>query len=443
MKPNILFIVIDSFRADTCYENNRITKTPNIDRLIKKGVFFNQCISSVDATAPSMGCVFSSKYPFQTGITIYKNYSKATAYLDLLKDFGYKMYATVHDDSFFKTITCNFETCDYYSIQNLLNEGTGQKIINRLDSSMKNPWFYYIHILDLHPIDREFVIPKEFDSEKFGKTKYERAISATDVWIGKILEKINLENTLVILTSDHGEYVPVTGNDIASMPTIHKVFKKTKQIVPFLDPIGWRLFLVLKSLVISLRRRKLKKHLTDIELRTLYQRGSWYLYDDIIRVPLIFVGNRIPSNMVIEQQVRLIDIFPTITELIESPKNENVAGTSLVPLLKGKRVEEKPVYIESSNVYPNSQGKVIGIRTSKFKYFRARKNRSKNIYLYDLEQDPLEKNNLDVINSKMVDKMENILNNIRKSFEIEKERDTSNGIEEEKIKEELRKLGYL
>ena len=114
-----------------------------------------------------------------------------------------------------------------------------------------------------------------------------------------------------------------------------------------------------------------------------------------------------------------------------------------MPLLKGKRVEEKPVYIESSNVYPNSQGKVIGIRTSKFKYFRARKNRSKNIHLYDLEQDPLEKNNLDAINSKMVDKMENILNNIRKSFEIEKERDTSNGIKEEKIKEELRKLGYL
>ena len=32
-------------------------------------------------------------------------------------------------------------------------------------------------------------------------------ISAIDSWLGKFLEKINLENTLVIISSDHADYL--------------------------------------------------------------------------------------------------------------------------------------------------------------------------------------------------------------------------------------------
>ena len=38
-------------------------------------------------------------------------------------------------------------------------------------------------------------------------------VSAIDVWIGRILEKIDLNKTLVVLTADHGEYVPDKTND--------------------------------------------------------------------------------------------------------------------------------------------------------------------------------------------------------------------------------------
>ena len=44
----------------------------------------------------------------------------------------------------------------------------------------------------------------EIRDKKLGSNYYERTISAMDVWLGKILQHVNLENTLVIITSDHG-----------------------------------------------------------------------------------------------------------------------------------------------------------------------------------------------------------------------------------------------
>ena len=63
-----------------------------------------------------------------------------------------------------------------------------------------------MHLFDLHtPI----VLPSEFNDDKFGESNYEKMISAIDLWIGKIINEIDLENTLIVLTADHGEYVPV------------------------------------------------------------------------------------------------------------------------------------------------------------------------------------------------------------------------------------------
>ena len=44
---------------------------------------------------------------------------------------------------------------------------------------------------------------KELNNKKYGNNKYDRILSAMDVWIGKILDNIDLSNTLVVLTADH------------------------------------------------------------------------------------------------------------------------------------------------------------------------------------------------------------------------------------------------
>ena len=55
MKPNILFLVIDSLRSDKCYSKDKTSYTPNLDLLISEGVYFTQAISSVASTSPSLG----------------------------------------------------------------------------------------------------------------------------------------------------------------------------------------------------------------------------------------------------------------------------------------------------------------------------------------------------------------------------------------------------
>ena len=68
MKPNILFIVIDSLRADKCYGNKKTSVTPNIDSFIENGSYFNQAISCGDGTILAWSGLFTGLHPFKTGI---------------------------------------------------------------------------------------------------------------------------------------------------------------------------------------------------------------------------------------------------------------------------------------------------------------------------------------------------------------------------------------
>ncbi|MDA1124895.1 MAG: sulfatase-like hydrolase/transferase [Crenarchaeota archaeon] len=127
MKPNILFIVIDGLRADKCHGETKTSLTPNIDSLIKNGIYFTQAISSSDATFTCIGSIFSAKYPLKNGLTTFSNHSKAKVFFDSLKDFDYNVYATAPDVSFWKTLTSDFNAKDLYPKPYVyLYGGTGQ-----------------------------------------------------------------------------------------------------------------------------------------------------------------------------------------------------------------------------------------------------------------------------------------------------------------------------
>ena len=113
MKPNILFIVIDSLRADYCYGEKKTSITPNIDFLIKQGVYFKQAISSIDGTFGSLGCIFTAKYPFKNNTTWSKNHTNALGFFKTIKDYGYSEYSVTPDHPFFKTISENFKDKDH------------------------------------------------------------------------------------------------------------------------------------------------------------------------------------------------------------------------------------------------------------------------------------------------------------------------------------------
>ena len=85
MKPkNIILITIDALRADHlgCYGYERST-SPNIDRLAKNGVIFENVFSTVNATDPSLTTILSGKYPVAHGI---RNHGEKITE-DMVKDF--------------------------------------------------------------------------------------------------------------------------------------------------------------------------------------------------------------------------------------------------------------------------------------------------------------------------------------------------------------------
>ena len=83
-------------------------------------------------------------------------------------------------------------------------------------------------------------------------------------------------------------------------------------------------------------------------LRDGHDRHGWMkhrlLYDWSVRVPLIVhVPGFAPSQPVVDEQVRTIDVLPTIAEAIEAPLRNLVEGTSLMPLMRGETEDEPRV----------------------------------------------------------------------------------------------------
>ena len=168
------------------------------------------------------------------------------------------------------------------------------------------------------------------------------------------------------------------------------------------------------------------------------------VYEEICRVPLLFAGYDISQGKIIPQQVSSVDIFSTIAEIVGLPnKKEKIHGRSLLPLIKGKNLEEIPVYVESGVNLSSSVNNVIGIRTSKYKYFRNRQNHDSNVCLYDLSKDALEQDNIAKQNPEIVQEMENILKSITNSSSLISDKEEFSNNEIRKIEEELRKLGYV
>ena len=87
-------------------------------------------------------------------------------------------------------------------------------------------------------------------------------------------------------------------------------------------------------------------------------------------------------------------------------------------------------------------GKTIGVRTSRYKYWRSRTDSKNGVYLFDLENDPNEEKNIAGNQIHVVNTMEELLKSIvQNSPKIDDEKLSKD--DDEEIEAELRKLGYL
>jgi|TARA_B110000495_G_scaffold100357_1_gene86707 arylsulfatase A-like enzyme len=165
------------------------------------------------------------------------------------------------------------------------------------------------------------------------------------------------------------------------------------------------------------------------------------LYDEVLRIPLLINGPGITS-MTNSRQVRTIDIFPTLFDILKISFPTKIQGKSFFNLFTQNDKNTDPCFIHTIPYEKLSKHDLVGLRTPSFKYFRNAKNKNENVHLYDLINDPLENKNIANDEYLKVNEMENILSSIT-SFTTNTEKENLDDMEEQKIRDELKKLGYL
>jgi len=447
MKLNIIFLVIDSFRHDKFCGEQKTSITPNLDHLVSAGTYFEQMISSSDQTGSSIASIFTGLFPCRKNLNEFTFTKNEETFLSELKNQGYETYSFLPDIDFFKELS---KQIDFPKSYNFLEknewkkicEGLGNDFIKKIPKS-SNPWFYYFHIMDIR---NPYNVPEKYVGEEFGKSDYDKIVSSLDDFFGELIKEIDLTNTLIVISSDHGEYIPATKKFNKKPSKLEKVISEKTKSKSFIDKIGKKAIMNLRFASQTYQKEKLKHELTPYQLRSLNSRAQIDLYDELIRIPFLIVGQKIPKKYIIKNLVRQVDIFPTLLDLIEINTEKDVDGKSMKDLINGKKrhgdeIAYIQVGINAGQLIDDKSflPEVVGIRTENYKYYRHRENKNKFVNLYNLKKDPLEENNLSKDNSEHIIEFEKKLSTL---LDNKKENKLSVKSKEDAI-ELLKKLGYV
>lgn len=340
---NVLLITIDTLRADHlgCYGYKGI-QTPNIDGLANEGVTFKHAYTPVPITLPSHTSILTGLYPIQTGVRnngTCRVSRQTTTLAEILHQQNYRTAAFVSayvldsryglDQGFdYYDDTLNPEKEQAMSLYNERNaELATQSAIKWISHNTNAKFFAWIHYFDPHA---NYQPPSPF-AEQYATQPYDGEIAYTDYWIGILINQLKnmglLDNTLVVLTSDHGE---------------------------------------------GLGEHNELTHAT-------------FIYDTTLHVPLIFrYPKKIPRKKIIQEFVRTIDIMPTILSTLDFP-SPPVEGIDLMNLIRGK-TNNLGLDLYCETLFPQINygwSPLEGIRNSDWKYIKAPKSE-----LYHLAQDP-------------------------------------------------------
>jgi arylsulfatase A-like enzyme len=243
--PNIIIIMLESISRDHIhfygYERNI---SPNIDLLMNKSIVFNRTYSISSHSDYSQPGFLSSKYMLINDIRNSFDLPVSKTFIwDKLKKQNYSTaYISSQDDEWVNMIKYIDSTnLDYYSYSlsdNVYDYGSGnakkdfdekttEKVISWLNSTdTSNPFFLYINLQATHypysyPENNTYFYPDETTSilsryvylaeeDVFPSiNRYDNSLLYVDKQIGKIIEELEkknlMNNSIIILTADHGE----------------------------------------------------------------------------------------------------------------------------------------------------------------------------------------------------------------------------------------------
>lgn len=373
MKENLIFISLDTLRADVAYSG----KFPAIEMLRKKGVSFVNTVSSAPLTPISHATVLTGLQPYNHGIRhLFKEKinPNVTTLASILKAEGYQTGAIVscpgmnkwygfcsgfdhYDDEIPRLPDGSdaLETVDVKLRGRALKRAPlvierAQQWIDSIDKT-KN-FMLFIHFFDAH---WPYEAPEKFGGDNI----YEEEVAYTDHYLGAFLQNLEkqglLQNTTIVCFSDHGE-------DLDGLYPNDKGGKKLGHPEEF--------------------------------------GHGCLLYEQTQKVPLVICNDSLKSGRQINDQVRLVDIMPTTLDLLGIKYDLDLDGISLLPIIRGQQIN---LVGYSETMYPEEQNEATG---NKFPQARNKKsftfdNNQKLILHeeklaehYQLTSDPEEKHNL-------------------------------------------------
>ena len=404
-RPNVVFLCTDDqARWAMGAYGNRDIRTPNLDRLARRGALFRNAFTVTPVCSPSRAALMTSRYPSELGIADWINprnepdlglAPSAITWPELLKGFGYatmlagKWHLGTRDefhptrqgfDVFFgfrdgsnRPIDPTLEIDGQVrQLQGSLPDLLVDAGIRFVEANQARPFLLSIHFRAPHtpygPVPDQDSAPyrqldpaiPDFpglhrDRAKSLRRAYYASVTSVDRNVGRLLDRLEAlgldRQTIVIFTSDHGYMIGEHGL--------------------------W--------------------HKGNAEWLVEGKTGSRpNLFDDAIRVPLLvsWPGVVAPGT-VLEQVVSNLDVLPTVVDMVGLgvPENLAIRGRSLVPLLRGQSPAWDPTLFGQYDMHHGQVARMRMIRTPEWKLVRHFEPGVED-ELYHLANDPGELRNL-------------------------------------------------
>ena len=422
-------ICIDTLRSDhlSCYGYGRNT-SPNIDKLAKSGIRFGQAYSQAPWTLPSIASILTSVYPSVHGAYgVYKKlFPNVTTLAEILSAKGYVTSGVVSHIFLAPKYGLNKGFRDYSVVssngkETSTSDKVTEKALKWLSKNYKNKFFLFVHYFDPH---YDYIEHKEFRFVSNYKGMIE---SGMDIWeIRKMINKLS-EDDIEYLKALYDSEIAYTDKFVGILLYSLKRYKiDDKTIIILVGDHG----------------EEFMSHGWIGHTKTLY--------NELIKVPLIIKAPNLEKNKIISNPVELIDIMPTVLNLLRIKYDSaKFQGDSLMPLIEGRIKDYQKNRIYSTVRFEDSEDRrydtefafkrSVILKSMKFIY-DYKKNSSE---LYNLKDDPKEKSNITNIRPEDTDYCKALLEKIIKYNAQLSEKFRLLPVLTEDEKEKLHSLGYI
>ena len=426
--PNIILISIDTLRADYLDAYREILKrnqefpplSPNINKLGAQSTLYLNVQTTISATWPALSSLFTSLYPFQHGVV--ENGMRFPRESDnLAKRLFDRGYYTLS----FNSNAFRLDLGGFHRVVNAFHSDKDlkEKALRTIPGlKQKAPFFMWMHFIGVHASytpDEHFL--RQIEPQPLGQ---------------------NLNPRLQLLSSITKGEVPVSEDDIRHIRNCYA--GELLQLDSWLGEI----FALLKenglwedSLII----------LTSDHGEDLYQHHNYFFhhpspYQTSLHIPLLVKEPGQRKGAVSSRFSSIVDIAPTILDLLNDDIPDRYEGLSLKRDTSGERI----LFAESSG------SEVLTIRNSEFSLISNLNGVAvttpcghpypiEKYELYNLKQDPYERRNLASIEGEVQRRMQyelfRLLKSLRFSERSKMKLDASKLSPE--VLQELKSLGYL